>query len=221
MVARTRRSVTLHAHCWSCLIKPYVRNMFRENSWLRRKISLVFTAVCIQVMLCRFMTMCNSISVYEFFWETRFCHLQSGSENITNVSVYVGNCKRCTDCGKKTFHFDLPCALFANSDLRLETKYSSKTSGFTDKTARRHNQENYNLNYGYYLSQRFLLHTVTLARNLSFIESFKISWPNSLQNFYQHESHYPIFSRHRLLCVICNIYNILHQEFMGKIKYDL
>jgi len=70
---------------------------------------------------------------------------------------------------------DLPCAVFANSDLRMETEYSSKTSGFTDKTTRRHSLENYNLNYGNYLSQRFLLHTVTLARHWSFIESFKIS----------------------------------------------
>jgi hypothetical protein len=145
------------------------------------------------------------VSVYEFFWETWFFHLQSRNEYITNVSVYVGNCKRCTDCGMETFRFDLPCAVFANSHLRLETDCSSRKSSFTDKLARRHSQENYNLNYGNYLSQRFLLHIVTLARNLSFIESFKISWPNSLQNFYQHESHYPIFSRHNLLCVICNI----------------
>jgi hypothetical protein len=156
-------------------------------------------------MLCRFMATCNSISVYEFFWETWFCHLQSRNEYITNVSVYVGHCKTCTDCGMETFRFDLPCAVFVNSDLRLETECSSKRSGFNDKTSRRHNQENYNLNYGNNLSQRFLLHIVTLARNFSIIESFKISWHNSLQNFYQHESHYPIFSRHRLLCIICNI----------------
>jgi hypothetical protein len=50
---------------------------------------------------------------------------------------------------------------------------------------------------------------VQLARNLSFIKIFKISWPISLQNFKKHESHYLKFSRHKLLYVICNIKNIL------------
>jgi len=45
-------------------------------------------------------------------------HLNVKFEYITNVSVYVGNCKTCTDCGLKTFGFDLLCAVFANSDLR-------------------------------------------------------------------------------------------------------
>jgi len=100
-------------------------------------------AECIGVMLCRFMATCNLMSVYEFFLETWFFHLQSRNEytRITNVSVYVGNCKRCTDCGMETFRFDLPCTVFANSDLRLETECSTKTSGFTGKTARRHRQE--------------------------------------------------------------------------------
>ena len=102
-------------------------------------------------------------------------HLNVKFEYITNVGVYVGNCIRCTDCGMETFRFDLPCAVFANSDLRWETECSSKTSGFTDKIGRCHSQENYNLNYGNYLSQRFLLHIVTLARHLSFTDSFKIS----------------------------------------------
>ena len=139
------------------------------------------------------MATCNLMSVYEFFWKTWFFHLQSRNNCIRNVRVYVGNCKRFTDCGMETFRFALPCAVFANLDLRLETECSSKTSGFTDKTARYHSQENYSLNYGNYLSQRFLLKSATLERNLSFTESFKISWPSSLQNFYQHESHYPYF----------------------------
>jgi hypothetical protein len=161
MAARKRLNVTLHVHCRYCLIKPYLLNMFLENLWFRRKIFLVCTVVCIQLMLCRFMATCNLMSVYEFFWQTRFFHLQSKNEYITNVGVYVGNCKRCTYCGMETFRFDLPCDVFANSGLRLKTECSSKTSGFTDKTVRRHIQENYNLNYGNYLSQSFILHIVS------------------------------------------------------------
>ena len=103
MVARKHLNVMLHAHCRSCLIKPYLRNMFLENLWLRRKIFLVFKAVYIQVMLCRFMETCNLMNVYECFWETWFFHLQNRNHCIRNVRVYVGNCKRFTDCGMETF----------------------------------------------------------------------------------------------------------------------